>query len=154
MDIKALLPRHHVLLHLAAAPRRELLRQLVAPLVEDGLVTDQEQLLDDLEHREDQITTQIRKDIALPHARSDRIRRLAFCVGVAEGDGLVYDPASGPHCRVLFLIAVPSLAPTAHLTLLQHLVHFSADHRRVLKLAAAATPAQVVSALAAYKGVK
>jgi len=154
MDIKALLPRHHVLLHLATAPRRELLRQLAAPLVEDGLVTDVERFLDDLERREDQITTQIRKDIALPHTRSECVRRLAFCAGVADGDGLVYDPASGPHCRVLFLIAVPAMAPTAHLALLQHLVHFATDHRRLLKLAAAATPAQVVSLLAAYKGPK
>ena len=86
MDIKALLPRHHVLLHLATAPRRDLLRQLAAPLAEDGLITDVEHFLDDLERREDQITTQIRKDIALPHARSECVRRLAFCVGVADGD--------------------------------------------------------------------
>lgn len=154
MDIKALLPRPHVLLHLVTAPRRDLLRQLAAPLVAEGLVTDAERFLDDLERREDQITTQIRKDVALPHTRSEGVRRLAFCVGVADDQGLLYDPASGPHCRVLFLIAVPAMAPTAHLTLLQHLVHFATDHRRLLKLAAAATPAQVVSLLAAYKGPK
>ncbi|MEI8079588.1 MAG: PTS sugar transporter subunit IIA [bacterium] len=154
MDIKALLPRPHVLLHLVTAPRRDLLRQLAAPLVAEGLVTDAERFLDDLERREDQITTQIRKDVALPHTRSDGVRRLAFGVGVADGDGLLYDPASGPHCRVLFLIAVPAMAPTAHLPLLQHLVHFATDHRRLLKLAAATTPAQVVSLLAAYKGPK
>lgn len=151
MDLTVLIPRSHVLLNLTGTTRREMLRTLAQPLAEDKIVTDLEQFLDDVERREDQITTQIGKDIAIPHARSGTVRRLGLTLGLASKPGLRFD-ADAPHpCHFLFLVAIPSFSPTAHLGLLQVLVHFANDRRRLEKLGASKTPAQAISTLLSFK---
>jgi len=152
MDLKALLPRHHILIGLKAKGRRKILEALATPLINDGMITNLEQFLDDLERREDQINTQIGRDMAIPHARSECVRRLSITVGLAAAPGLAFsnDPEK-PVCRIFFLIAVPALAPTAHLNLLQHLVHFANDPRRLEKFRECRTAGPLASQLINYK---
>lgn len=152
MDLSVLLPRHHILLHLAAETRRDILGSLVSPLVDDGLVSDREVLLRDLERREDEITTQIGHRVAFPHARSHAASRLALTVAIADEPGLVFNRQSAEGCRLFFLIAVPAFAPTAHLPLLQRLANFAHDDKRMARLLASGTAAQAVRFLVGYKG--
>ena len=151
MDLKALLPKSHAFFHLKAMDRSAVFRQLVSPLVESKIVTDADAFIADLIRREDQITTQIHPDIALPHARSEAVRRLGLSIGIADPPGLVFNPAVGECCRIIFLIAIPACSPTAHLTLLQHLVHFANDPKRMEKLLACQTPAQVSNCIVTFK---
>ncbi|MFA4945380.1 MAG: PTS sugar transporter subunit IIA [Lentisphaeria bacterium] len=151
MDIKTLLPRSHVLLNLQADNRRGLLEQLALPMQETGIVANLPRFVDDVERREEQITTQIGRELAIPHARSTVVRRLGITIGLAAAPGIPFHPGAQENCRTFFLIAVPAFAPTAHLTLLQGLVHFINDARRMEKLRAATTPTQVLNLLAAYK---
>jgi mannitol/fructose-specific phosphotransferase system IIA component (Ntr-type) len=74
-----------------------------------------------------------------------------MAVGFADAPGLVFNPAAGANCRVFFLIAIPAFAPTAHLTLLQHLVHFTNDAKRMEKLLACQTAAQVSNCIVTFK---
>ena len=153
MDIKALLPVTHVLLGLRADDRRDLLRQLVAPLAADLAVTDPEQFTMDIERREAQVTMQVENGIALPHARSNAVRRLALAVGIAIGEGLAYTDDAEIPCWVCFLIAVPAFAPTAHLPLLQHLANFSQDAQRIARLCACDTAARAARQIISFKGI-
>jgi len=151
IDLKTLLPRHHVLLNLCGSTREELFRTLSAPLVAEGIVTDVDRFVFDLEQRERQITTQVEQGIAFPHARSAAVRRLALIVGIAGEPGLAYNREAEGPVRLFFLIGVPAFAPTAHLQLLQRLAHFSHDQNRVARLLACKTPGPVASALVRYK---
>ena len=151
IDLKAMLPKNHFLLHFNAKGQDQIFRTLAQPLVDDGIVTDLDRFIADVAKRESQITTQICKSIAMPHARSDVVRRLGVTVAVADEPGLLYTPGAKSKCRIFFMIAVPSFAPTAHLALLQGLVHFAQDERRVAKLLAAATPAQAATCLTTFK---
>ena len=152
MDIRTLLPRSHVVLDFAATDRRRAFEQLVAPLVVDGIVADADRFLDALERREDQITTQVEAGIAFPHARSSSVRRLALTVGMAGPDGIDFGGGGSQPLRLLFLIAVPSFAPTAHLPLLQRLANFAHQPERVARLLACNTQSKVVACLARFKG--
>jgi mannitol/fructose-specific phosphotransferase system IIA component (Ntr-type) len=149
IDIRALLSREHIVFELAGASRRDILRALTEPLAAESAVTSIEEFLNDLEAREDEITTQIGDRVALPHARSAAVRRLALVVGIADKSGLAFNPEVSETCRLFFLIGVPALAPTAHLPLLQHLANFAHDSQRVARLLAATNHAQVVRCLAA-----
>ena len=151
MDLRNLLPPNHIVVGLKTAARRELLAQLAAPLLKTGIVTDLEVFLSDVERREDEISTQITHDIAIPHARSNAVRRLGFTVGIAPAPGLMFNPAAGHTCRVFFLVAVPSFSPTAHLKLLQHIVHFANDAKKMPKLLSVRTPGQAVTLLVNFK---
>jgi mannitol/fructose-specific phosphotransferase system IIA component (Ntr-type) len=151
MDIKLLLPREHVVLDLHGSDRRAILRLLSAPLVQEQAVTDAEVFLDELEAREEQVTTQMTGGVAFPHARSQSVGRLALTVGLASSPGLPFSVADREPCRLFFLIAVPPAAPTAHLPLLRYLSAFVRQDSQISRLLEAQTPAQVVRVLAAFK---
>jgi len=152
MDIKVLLPKEHVVLHLSGDARRGVLKALSAPLVADGLVTDDDAFLDAVEHREDEVTTQLAGGVAFPHARSPFVRRLALTVGVDPPPGLIFNASLGTPCQLFFLLAIPALAPTSHLPLLQRLANFVHDDKCLLKLLASTTPALAARCLHTFKG--
>ncbi len=151
IDLKSMLPKNHFLLHFAAKGQDAIFRALAQPLVDDGIVTDLDRFVSEVARREAQITTQICKEIAMPHARSEVVRRLGITVAVADEPGRLFTPGSKAKCRIFFMIAIPSFAPTAHLTLLQGLVHFAKDERRVAKLLATTTQAQAATCLTSFK---
>lgn len=151
MEIRLLLPKEHVVLGLQGPNRRALLRALSAPLVAEGVVTDAEAFLDELEIREEQVTTQMTGGVAFPHARSQAVGRLALVVGVATAPGLVFCTTDQEPCRLFFLIAVPPAAPTAHLPLLRCLSAFVRQGSQVSRLLEAPTPTQVVRVLSAFR---
>jgi len=152
MDIKALLPKEHVVLNLSGDTRRDLLQALAAPLVADGLVTDEDAFLNAVEHREDEVTTQLAGGVAFPHARSPFVRRLALTVGIAQPPGLIFNPSLETPCQLFFLLAIPALAPTSHLPVLQRLANFVHDEKCLLKLIASTTPALAARCLHTFKG--
>jgi mannitol/fructose-specific phosphotransferase system IIA component (Ntr-type) len=151
MDIKALLPRRHVLLQVQACDRHDLLLALAAPLLESGVLSDVARFVDDVERREEQVTTQIGPLVAIPHARSPAVRRLGMSVGLAAAPGHPFNPRSESLCRCFFLIAIPVASPAVHLPLLQHLVRFAQSPQRLDRLLTARTPGPVAAALAAFK---
>ncbi|MBT3376556.1 MAG: PTS sugar transporter subunit IIA [Lentisphaerae bacterium] len=152
MDIKVLLPKEHVVLPLRGGTRRDVLGALSAPLFEEGLISDAEVFLDAVEHREDEVTTQLAGGVAFPHARSPFVRRLALTVGIAPPPGLAFNPSLDTPCQLFFLLAIPALAPTSHLPVLQRLANFVHDEKRLSKLLSSETQAQVAKALHAFKG--
>lgn len=81
--------------------------------------------------------------VALPHARSNAVRRLGLSVAIFN-EGISYADGSESNCRLLFLIAIPAFAPTAHMPLLQHLAAFAHDAGRVQKLLEASTPGRQI----------
>jgi len=151
IDVKSMLPKNHFLLHFKESGQDKIFRALAQPLVDDGIVTDLDRFVADVAKREAQITTQICKLIAMPHARSDAARRLGVTVAVTDAPGISFSKEAKTKCRIFFLIAVPSFAPTAHLALLQGLVHFAQDEKRVAKLLAATTAPQAATCITSFK---
>jgi mannitol/fructose-specific phosphotransferase system IIA component (Ntr-type) len=150
MDIKTLLPASHVIMDFAAASRREAWERLCEQLAAAKIITDPGQFLEDLERREDEVTTRIDELVALPHARSNAVRRLGVIMGLSPDRRIVYNgDEQGP--AVLFLIAIPAFAPAAHLPVLQHFARFVHDPTRLRKLLAASSPAQAARLVAGSK---
>ena len=151
LDIRPLLPKEHIVLGVCGEERRTILRALCAPLIQEGIVSDAEAFLDELEVREDQVTTQMAGGVAFPHARSHAVKRLALTVGLAAAPGLAFAAADPEPCRVFFLMAVPPASPTAHLPLLRYLGTFIRQGTLLGHLVAAQTPTQIVRLLSTFK---
>jgi len=134
MKLASFLAADRVVLNFTAASTRDTLEQLVAPLVKADIVADAKQFMADLLRREAEITTVMDNGVALPHARSNAVRRLGLTVGIAAEPGIQYSPESPTRSRLFFCIAVPGYAPTAHIPLLQALAKFSREPSRVDKL--------------------
>ena len=127
-------------------------QQLIQPLVDDGLVTNAADFLVDLERRENEITTQLEHGVAFPHARSMAVKRVALAIGIAPEPGIEFNPEATEPCRVFFLMAVPSFAPTAHFSLLRKLANFAHDEKQLAKFLVAKTPTQAIRCLTTFKG--
>ena len=152
MDAKALLPKEHVIIGLAGETPRDILRCLIEPLMREGIVSDDEAFLDALQAREAEVSTQLENGVAFPHARSAAVKRLALTVGLAPATGLAFSPEAESPCRAFFLIAIPAIAPTAHLPLLRRLASFAHTDGKIERLLRARTPGAAARIITTYRG--
>ena len=152
MNLKKFLSSDNILLNLSATSQRDMLTQLISPLVKSEAVTKEETFLKDLLRREEEITTVIEHGVAIPHARSLAVRRLSLVVGLTDENGFAFNPNSDVNCSLFFCIAIPSFAPTSHLPLLQLLAAFAHNPKRLEKLVQCKTSGAVSKVLRAFKG--
>ena len=137
MKLKPFVSADKVVLNLESGSQGDILKQLMLPLVKVGnMIANEEEFLSDLITRENEVTTVMENGIAFPHARSEAVNRLCLVVGLAP-DGIQFSPEKGNTSKVIFLIGVPSFAPTAHIPILQSLATFAKDEVRLEKLLAA-----------------
>ncbi len=154
MKLKPFVITERIILGLENGDQRHVLKQLVAPMAAAGnILADEEQFLDDLIAREEEVTTVMENGVAFPHARSAVVNRLCLTIGVADEENAVtFNPESDMTSRLFFCIAVPAFAPTAHIPILQSLATYARDLKRVERLLKSKTPSQVVKKLATFKG--
>lgn len=152
MKLSNFLSADRIILNFAADSQRHALDQLVQPMIQHEAVRDPEAFIQDLLRREQEITTVMDNGVALPHARSHAVRRLALTVGIAAEPGIVFGEDGDLHSHLFFCIAVPAYAPTAHIPMLQLLAKFSRDPKRVEKLMKSKTPSVASRYLGNFKG--
>ncbi|MHC5702377.1 PTS fructose transporter subunit IIABC [Streptomyces tirandamycinicus] len=112
-------------LDLAAATKEEAARSLAQRMVALGRVTDLEGFLADVAAREAQMPTGLDGGIGIPHCRSAHVSEPTLAFGRAPG-GIDFGAPDGP-ADLVFLIAAPSGADDAHLTILSALARRLTD---------------------------
>ncbi|MFF3767911.1 fructose-specific PTS transporter subunit EIIC [Streptomyces sp. NPDC001922] len=94
---------------LAAGSKAEAIRELARMLAATGKVADEEGLIRAALAREDQGTTGLGEEIAIPHAKTDAVT--APVVGFARSaEGIEWGSLDGTKARLLFMISVPEAA--------------------------------------------
>lgn len=151
MKLANFLKPDRIILGLPEGEQKVIFEKLMQPLVDDKTVTDPTMFLSDLTNREAEITTAMDNGVAIPHARSHVVTRLALVVGVAGKNGIKFNPASDTDYWLFFCIAIPSFAPTSHIPLLRHLATFSGDPKRVDKAKGYKTPTGLINFIGSFK---
>lgn len=152
MNFKNFLDTDKILFGLTADNQRSAMEKLISPLAKAGNITDPEVFLKDLQQRETEVTTVMDNGVAIPHARSHVVKRLALVVGLLDEKGVRFNPDSDVESRLIFCISIPQFAPTSHLPLLQTLAKFSQDPKRVEKVLNYKTINGVIRFLSSFKG--
>ncbi|WP_326808395.1 fructose-specific PTS transporter subunit EIIC [Streptomyces sp. NBC_01775] len=94
---------------LAAESKEAAIREMAAVLGRSGKVTDSEALVRAALAREEQGTTGLGEEIAVPHAKTDAVS--APVVGFARSpEGIEWGALDGTEARLVFMIAVPEAA--------------------------------------------
>jgi len=109
--ITDLITTDRIVMRLQPASKEAILRQLVAPLVRDGVVGDGEKYLDQLLERENMVSTALECGVAFPHARApDRLapRRTAVALGLCP-EGADFDALDGQPTYIFLLICAARL---------------------------------------------
>ncbi|MEU9190609.1 fructose-specific PTS transporter subunit EIIC [Streptomyces sp. NPDC048484] len=98
-----------VKVRLAAGGKEAAIREMAGLLAATGKVTDVEELVRTALRREEQGTTGLGEEIAIPHAKTDAVT--APVVGFARSDeGVEWGSLDGTKAKLLFMIAVPEAA--------------------------------------------
>jgi PTS system fructose-specific IIC component len=103
------LTRHTVRVALGARDKQAAIREMAELLARSGRVADVEELVRSALLREEQGTTGLGEEIAVPHAKTDAVT--APVVGFARSDeGVEWGSPDGAKARLVFMIAVPEAA--------------------------------------------
>lgn len=120
MRIRDLLAAESIELNGAAAGKTDVLNQIVDLMARSGKISDVDTYRAGVFAREEEGTTGIGEGIAIPHCKSDAVKKPGLAAMVVK-DGVEFDSLDGAPVHILFLIAAPNTKDNVHLDVLSKL---------------------------------
>lgn len=120
MRITDLLDRKSIELNVKAHDKKEILNQIVELMDKSGKISNKEKYRAGVFKREEEGTTGIGEGIAIPHCKSDAVKKPGLAAMVIP-DGVDYDSLDGEKVNLMFLIAAPDTKDNIHLDVLSRL---------------------------------
>lgn len=139
--------RNAVVVPLEAATREIAISALVEMLAASWTPPDREVLKAAMAAREAAGSTGLGNGVAIPHARSPRVKAPALAVGRASHP-IEFNSADGKPVSLVFLLAVPMAEPKAHLRVLAALSRLALDKKLLRRMNKAASPDELYQLLA------
>ncbi|MBK8229949.1 MAG: PTS sugar transporter subunit IIA [Candidatus Eisenbacteria bacterium] len=106
MSLTELIQRDCIQLDVPAADKAELIRAMVERLRSAGVVTDPDAVLKALLERERVMSTGIGGGVAIPHAQSPAVQRLAVSLARPHGE-IAFESLDEKPVRLVFMIVGP-----------------------------------------------
>lgn len=120
MKIRELLAKESIELNGTPAGKKEALDQMVDLMVKSGKIADPETYRKGVYAREEEGTTGIGEGIAIPHCKSDAVKKPGLAAMVVK-NGVDFDALDGEKVDLIFLIAAPNTKENVHLDVLSRL---------------------------------
>lgn len=120
MRITDLLDKKSIQLNGSTSGKEDVLNQMVALMSEGGKLNDVEKYRKGVFAREEESTTGIGEGIAIPHCKSDAVKKPGLAAMLVP-DGVDYDSLDGEPANLIFLIAAPDTKENVHLDVLSKL---------------------------------
>ncbi|AOY76571.1 PTS sugar transporter subunit IIA [Clostridium formicaceticum] len=120
MEIKDVLDEKLMILDIKSESKQEVVKELIEPLVREGIVRDKDLFFKTIMDREAQSTTGIGMGVAIPHGKSDTVTKPSIVFGKSK-KGVDYEALDNEASYIFFLIAVPESSTNEHLKVLSQL---------------------------------
>ncbi len=120
MRITDLLSATSIELNATPAGKEEALNQVVELMVKSGKISDADVYRKGVFAREEEGTTGIGMGIAIPHCKSDAVKKAGLAAMVVK-DGVDFESLDGTPAKIIFLIAAPNTEDNVHLQVLSKL---------------------------------
>lgn len=117
MELTNIMRPENMTLELKATDREGAIRELIELLYASGAITDKNEIMKAVLQREEEFSTGIGFQVAIPHAKSRFVRKASIAYG-ASAAGVDWPSEDGVDPRMIFLIAVPDTVSNEHLKLL------------------------------------
>jgi fructose-specific phosphotransferase system IIA component len=131
---------------LKATTKDAIIEELVELTATSPLVKDQDELLRDIIHRENMVTTGIGYGVAFPHAKTKATKGIVISFGRSQ-KGIDFDAMDKKPVHVFFLIAAPEDAIGAHLNVMARLSYIMKSEENRQKLMTVNSPGELLSIL-------
>ncbi|WP_170006047.1 PTS fructose transporter subunit IIABC [Bacillus fonticola] len=106
---------------LAGTTRDDVIDELISKFDASGVLSSKEEFKQAILNREEQSSTGLGMNIAIPHGKSPAVKHPAVAFGIKR-DGVDWKSLDGTDAKLIFMIAVPEKAAgDAHLNILQML---------------------------------
>lgn len=106
MKLKNILSPKLVKVHLDGTTKQEVIKELLALLVEDGKVQDVELAYNDMMARERTMSTGIQHGVAIPHAKTKAVKDLVACIGI-KPEGIDFQSLDGEPSKIFIMTLSP-----------------------------------------------
>lgn len=133
MRITELLSWESIELRAGPANKKEALDMAISLMVKSGRISDASAYTRQVYAREEEGTTGIGEGIAIPHGKSDGVKRPGLAAMVIP-DGVAFDALDQKPVYLIFLIAAPNTKDNVHLEVLSKLSVLLMDSSFVWKL--------------------
>jgi mannitol/fructose-specific phosphotransferase system IIA component (Ntr-type) len=145
--ITSLLDPSRILLHLQSTRRTAALNEIAHLLDGHPDVANFAGFYDELLARDRLDTTCLGNAVALPHARTDHVKKIVLAVGRADA-GIPFD-ANGEIVRLFFVLGTPKIKPGDYLAVVSALCKILKDPADRATFLNAPTPEAFIAAIAA-----
>ncbi|MFA9493898.1 fructose-specific PTS transporter subunit EIIC [Streptococcus sp. E17BB] len=145
MKLQDLLNKNVMLLDLQATTKEAAINEMIAKLVEQGVVTDADTFKTGIMNREAQMTTGLGDGIAMPHSKNASVKE-ATVLFAKSTKGVDYASLDGQPTDLFFMIAAPEGANDTHLAALADLSKYLLKEGFAAKLRQAGSAEEVVAA--------
>lgn len=114
MELATLTGPELIFPELEGTDRTSALLALSERIVEQGIVSDANQLHQKLLEREGLCSTGVGDGVAVPHCKVKKLGRVVVAIGVLR-EAIEFGASDGKPVRLLFLVLSPEKEPAAHL---------------------------------------
>ena len=126
MKISDLLIKDRINLDVQSTDKTGIIRELAKLHEKTGVLNDYEGYVKALMAREEQSSTGIGEGIAIPHAKTEFVKKPALAMG-RKPEGIDYDSLDGEPATLFFMIAAPDGANNTHIETLARLSQLLLD---------------------------
>ena len=144
MKITDLLEEKAIKLNAVADSKEEVLNQIIDLISQTGNITNKEEYKKIVFNREKQGTTGIGEGIAIPHGKSNVVKKASLSAMVIP-NGVDFESLDNQKVNLMFLIAVPETKDNIHLEVLSRLSALLMDEKFRQKLKGAKTPKEFLN---------
>jgi PTS system nitrogen regulatory IIA component len=117
MNLKTVLTKETISLHLKGATKAEIIDELLDILVAAGKIQDRDAAYSAVMEREKKMSTGMKHGIAIPHGKSATIKNLIACIGISDSP-VDFDTLDKEPCRIFIMTLSPLEKTGPHLQFL------------------------------------
>jgi len=146
MNLKTVLSKETISLHLKGTTKEEIINELLDILVAAKKISDRSAALVAIMDREQKMSTGMKHGIAIPHGKSPTINDLVACIGISDA-AVEFDALDHEPCRIFIMTLSPVEKTGPHLQFLAEisLLFKSAEKRQ--EILNASSPEDVLKIL-------
>jgi PTS system nitrogen regulatory IIA component len=139
MNLKMVLTKETINLHLKGANKQEIINELLDILVAANKIQDRQAAYAAVMEREQKMSTGMKHGIAIPHGKSATITDLVACIGISDSP-VDFDSLDHEPCRIFIMTLSPMEKTGPHLQFLAEIsLLFKSSEKRAEILKAASS---------------
>jgi fructose-specific phosphotransferase system IIA component len=136
----------HVKIKLEGDSKEEIVEELVSLLVETSDASDADAIFNAVMSREREGSTGLEKGVAIPHAKSDAVKKLSIVIGISR-EGIDFESQDGKPTHIFFLMVAPTAESGPHVQAIAKIVKMIKLDKFRDKLVKSKSPADAVEAI-------